>query len=106
MAKLMDDFDQFLSNASSLVTLPTLLVSPILAIFTFFCVLDEQFALKDKLTVGLLWFLMLISLVVLQVVWRNQNGVNKKVEFWLESLQMITLVASCCALLSSVMLRS
>jgi len=106
MAKLMDDFDQFLSHASSLVTLPTLLVSPILAIFTFFCVLDEQFALKDKLTVGLLWFLMLISFVVLQVVWRNQNGVNKKVEFWLESLQMIILVVSCCSLLSSVMLRS
>jgi hypothetical protein len=101
----MDDFDQFLSAASSLVTLPTLLVSPILAIFTFYCVLDEQFALKDRMTVGLLWFLMLISFVVLQVVWRNQNGVNKKLEFWLESIQMITLVASCCALLSSAMLR-
>lgn len=101
----MDDFDRFLSYASSVVTMPVLLLSPMLGIFTFFCILDRTFAASDKLTLLLLWILVGVSLITFLVVWRAKTVISPKVEFWLQALQMMCLVAAGCNLIASGMYR-
>jgi|ERR1700733_1557510 hypothetical protein len=101
----VDDFDKFLTYASSVITMPVILLSPMLGIFTFFCLLDTTFAASDKMTLLLLWILVAVSLVTFLIVWRAKDVISKKLEFWLEAVQIMCLVAACCNLIASGLYR-
>ncbi len=88
-------------ECSSRLSLPVIMISPVLFFFTLFCILDETFLSSDVQAVVLLWALVGISLLYFFCMRRDiETGPN--VMFGLGATQLIVLAAACYSMFAVV----
>ena len=97
----METFRHFVYECSIRITLPVILCSPVLFIFTVFCILDENFLSSDVQVVVLLWILVGLSLVYFFAL-RKEKEPGPNVMFSIGSLQLAVLAAACCSMYAVV----
>jgi hypothetical protein len=86
---------------SSRITLPVIMISPVLFFFTLFCILDETFLSSDVQAVVLLWALVGISLLYFFCM-RRDIETNQNVMFGIGTTQLIVLTAACMSIFAVV----
>ncbi len=92
---------RFVYECSSRISLPVIMISPVLFFFTLFCILDENFLSSDIQAVALLWTLVGISLLCFFCMRRDiETGPN--IMFGLGSVQLVVLVAACLSMFAVV----
>jgi len=96
-----DGFQRFILAFSARVSLPIVLMSPVLFFFTLFSLMDPTFLDSDKQVVVLLWVLVGLSVAVFLLM-KKDGEAPQLVMFTLGSAQLIGAVAACLSMMAVV----
>ncbi len=94
----MDGFQRFVLSFSAKVSLPIILMSPVLFFFTLFSLMDDTFHSLDRQVVVLLWVLVVLSLATFLLL-KKDGDAPPLVMFTLGSAQLVGIVATCLSML-------
>lgn len=98
---MLDGFQRFILAFSARVSLPIVLMSPVLFFFTLFSLMDPTFLDSDKQVVVLLWVLVLLSVAVFLLM-KKDGEAPPLVMFTLGSAQLVGAVAACLSMMAVV----
>lgn len=98
---MLEGFQRLVMAFQGKVTLPIVLMSPVLFFFTVYSCLDPTFLDSDKQVVVLLWVLVVLSIATFLLM-KKDGEAPPVLMFTLGSAQLVGVVAACLSMMAVV----